>query len=231
VKKFPLVIRSVIALGLSSCILGFLLSSALFAGFIMDRYSMVVDNNDSVGDCFTAVAAGGDHSIIGWGDNSNGQATPPDGNDFIAVAAGGYHSLAFKSDHSIVGWSSNYYCQATPPAENNFIAIVARGYHAIVLKFDGTIAGWGENDCGQAASLAGNNFIDITAGGAHSFAPRYSFALSGDLGDTGSVEIWDLNVFADKWLSSYDFSDFASLAGNRLVDCYADPNNPACVSR
>ena len=32
--------------------------------------------------------------IIGWGDNTEGQATPPGGNDFVAIAAGGFHSLA-----------------------------------------------------------------------------------------------------------------------------------------
>ena len=35
-------------------------------------------------------------SVIGWGYNSKGQATPPDGNDFLAIAAGGAHSLAIR---------------------------------------------------------------------------------------------------------------------------------------
>jgi hypothetical protein len=35
-------------------------------------------------------------SIFGWGNNSYGQATPPAGNNFIAIAAGLYHSLALR---------------------------------------------------------------------------------------------------------------------------------------
>jgi len=35
-----------------------------------------------------------DGSIVGWGDNSYGQATPPTGNNYIAISAGWLHSLA-----------------------------------------------------------------------------------------------------------------------------------------
>ena len=61
--------------------------------------------------------------IYGWGWNDNGQVTVPDGNDFVAIAAGDYHSLALRSDGTLVGWGNNYdssgtiyYGQATPPA-------------------------------------------------------------------------------------------------------------------
>jgi len=53
---------------------------------------------------FIAIAAGYGHSlglkqdgsIVGWGYNGSGQATPPDGNDFVAIAAGGLHSPAIR---------------------------------------------------------------------------------------------------------------------------------------
>jgi len=35
-----------------------------------------------------------------------GQANPPDGNDFVAIAVGFVHSLALKSDGTIVGWGA-----------------------------------------------------------------------------------------------------------------------------
>ena len=53
-----------------------------------------------------AIAAGGEHSlalktdgsIVGWGWNFWGQATPPDGNDFSAIAAGDDYSLAIRRE-------------------------------------------------------------------------------------------------------------------------------------
>jgi alpha-tubulin suppressor-like RCC1 family protein len=67
-------------------------------------------------------------SVNGWGSiflDSDKLAA----NDFVAIAAGEYHSLALRSDGSIVGWGSNYddwgnwVGQATPPTGNNYIAI------------------------------------------------------------------------------------------------------------
>ena len=79
------------------------------------------------------------NSIVGWGWNDSGQATPPDGNNFIAIAAGGAHSLALKSDGSIVTWGG----QTKVPDGNNFIAIAAGKGHSLALKSDGSIVGWG----------------------------------------------------------------------------------------
>ena len=36
-------------------------------------------------------------SLVGWGDNIYGDLSLPAGNDFVAVAAGGYHSLALTA--------------------------------------------------------------------------------------------------------------------------------------
>src|SRR4051812_22825410 len=55
-------------------------------------------------------------SVVGWGDNSYGQASPPAGlTGVIAIAAGQVHSLALKSDGTVVGWGWNDYGQASPP--------------------------------------------------------------------------------------------------------------------
>lgn len=41
---------------------------------------------------------------MGWGYDKDGRASPPDGNDYVAIAAGDSHGLALRTDGSIVGW-------------------------------------------------------------------------------------------------------------------------------
>jgi len=118
-------------------------------------------------------------SIVAWGANDFGQATPPSSNDFVAIAAGGRHGLALKSDGSIVGWGSNGNGQSTPPAGNDFVVIAAGDYHSLALKSDGTIVGWGLNNSGQANPRAGNDFVNIAAGSFHSLALKSDGSVVG----------------------------------------------------
>ncbi|MHC4753132.1 MAG: fibronectin type III domain-containing protein, partial [Planctomycetota bacterium] len=85
-----------------------------------------------------------DSSIVGWGMDLWGQATPPAGSDYVAIAAGGSHCLALKQDGSIIGWGYNWDGQATPPAGSVYVAIATGGAHCIALKQDGSIVGWGD---------------------------------------------------------------------------------------
>ena len=94
----------------------------------------------------TAVAAGGWHNlalksdgtVVGWGDNGAGQATPPAGlTDVVAIAAGFSYSLALKSDRTVVGWGDNFYGEATPPAGLTDVIAIAAGFlHSLALKSD-----------------------------------------------------------------------------------------------
>ena len=115
----------------------------------------------------------------GWGLNDFGQATAPEGEDFIAIVAGYKHSLALKSDGSIVGWGYNDYGQATAPEGEDFIAIAAGGFHGLALKSDGSIVGWGQDDYGQATAPEGEDFIAIAAGKWHSLALKTDGSIVG----------------------------------------------------
>jgi hypothetical protein len=158
-----------------------------------------------VGNDFVSVSASFEHSlflrsdgsIVGWGRNDYGQATPPVGNDFATVAAGGWHSLALKSDGSIVGWGWNSYGQATSPVGNDFMAVAAGNYHSLALKTNGSIIGWGRNNCGQTTSPVGNDFVAVAAGGEHSLALR----------SDGSIVAWGRN----------DFGQATQAAGNNFI--------------
>jgi alpha-tubulin suppressor-like RCC1 family protein len=64
---------------------------------------------------FQAIAAGWGHSlalrsdgtVVGWGRNNFGQASPPAGlSNVVAIAAGSQHSLALLSDGTVVGRES-----------------------------------------------------------------------------------------------------------------------------
>ena len=150
---------------------------------------------------YHSLALKSDGSIVGWGNNDSGQATPPAGNDFIAIATGSSHSLAIKSDGSIVGWGSNERGQATPPDGNNFIAIAASYDCSLALKSDGSIVGWGYNWAGQATPPAdNNNFVAIAAGG------YFSLALKSD----GSIVGWGYNGAGQA--TPPDGNDFIAIA-------------------
>lgn len=111
-----------------------------------------------------------DGSIVGWGWNDYGQAEPPEGNDYTAIATGGRHSLALKADGSIVGWGHNYWGQADPPDGHDYIAIAACDDYSLALKADGSLIGWGSNRSGQIAVPDGNDYTEISAGWFHCLA-------------------------------------------------------------
>jgi len=137
-----------------------------------------------------AVAAGGYHSlavhrdgtVIGWGFNGNGRATPPPTlTDVIAIAAGRDHSVALKSTGVVVAWGLNDHGQSTVPAGlANVIAITAGDNHTLALKADGKVVAWGQNANGQCtvpASLSG--IVAIAAGAQHSLALKNDGTIVG----------------------------------------------------
>jgi len=144
--------------------------------------------------------------IYGWGRNDFGAATPPDGNDYVAITAGYTHSLALKSDGSVVGWGANVSGSTIPPDGNDYVAISAGYFHSLALKSDGSMVGFGQNTnvwmqpCGQANPPDGNDFIAIAAGYEH------SLALKSD----GSIVGWG----CDGWgqVTPPDGNDFIAIA-------------------
>jgi hypothetical protein len=116
-----------------------------------------------------------DGSIVGWGYNRDGQADPPDGHDFVAIAAGEYHSLALKLDGSIVGWGAN----SEAPDGNDFVAVAPGYWHSLALKSDGSVVGWGYNEYGQADPPDVNDFVAIAAGRLHSLALKSNGSIVG----------------------------------------------------
>jgi Regulator of chromosome condensation (RCC1) repeat/F5/8 type C domain len=175
----------------------------------------------------TAIAVGGSHSlalksdgtVVGWGNNQNGQVTGTANTispytsvanpvtlveGVTAIAAGGAHSLALKSDRTVVGWGQNNFGQTTIPAGlSDVIAIVAGGSHSLALKSDGTVVAWGNNNYGQRTVPVGlNGVVAIAAGSSH------SLALKSD----GTVVGWGYNQQGQVTGTANTVSPFTSIA-------------------
>jgi alpha-tubulin suppressor-like RCC1 family protein len=151
--------------------------------------------------------------------NDEGRCDVPEpSTGFTAIAAGEWHSLGLKTDGSIVAWGWNGYGQCTVPLPNSdFTAVSAGKYHSLGLKAEGSIVAWGGNGCGQCTvPLPNEGFTAIAAGGEHSLGLKgCQYNLTSDLNDDCKV----------------DFHDFAIMAEDWLIDCYANPSNPACVPK
>jgi hypothetical protein len=89
-----------------------------------------------------------------------------------------------------------------------------------------------------------NGFVAIAAGQYHSPAIFQScrYLIAGDVNDDCKVDSHDLGVLNEQWLApegtadldgvdGINLADFALLAENWLLDCEAEPQNPACVPK
>jgi len=127
--------------------------------------------------CLVATAPGG--TIIGWGDDAQGEVTNiPPGDDFTAIAAGGLQAYALRADGSLVAWGLYWHGELDVPYGYDFVAVTGGAFHGLALKQDGSIVGWGFNGAGQATPPAGNDFAKIAAGGAQSLAIRTDGSLA-----------------------------------------------------
>jgi alpha-tubulin suppressor-like RCC1 family protein len=122
-------------------------------------------------------------SVVAWGNNDYGQATPPGGlTSVAAVAGGGYYSLALKSDGTVVGWGFDGYGQASSATNLTGVVAIAAGWsHGLALKSDGAVVGWGYNGFDQASPPTNLTGVVAIAAG-----DRYSLALKSD----GTVVGW-----------------------------------------
>jgi hypothetical protein len=97
------------------------------------------------------VSAGGGHTcaikiddtLVCWGLNDNGQATPPSGT-FTSVSAGAGHTCAISTAGTVACWGLNDDGQATPPG-GTFSAVTASAGYSCGIRTDATLACWGRN--------------------------------------------------------------------------------------
>ena len=150
-----------------------------------------------------AIAAGYDHSlalmydgtVVGWGDNTFNQASPPPGlSNVVAIAAGYMHSVALCSNGTVVVWGDNSFGQTNVPVGlSNVLAIAAGDFHTFALRSNGSIVAWGDDTFGQTAvPSTATNAIGMSSGYYHGLA-RVPFiqVLQPHLTRNGLVLSWN----------------------------------------
>lgn len=127
-----------------------------------------------------------DGTVVGWGSNEFGEATPPSGlNNVVEISASTQYSAALKSDGTVVTWGRNDFGQLTIPAGlNNVVAIATGARHGLALRLDGTVVPFG-----QPGNFAGTPPAGLTDVVAISAAGFQSLALKSD----GTVVAWGSN--------------------------------------
>lgn len=83
-----------------------------------------------------------DGSVRCWGDDEDGEATPPAGG-FVDLTASSFNACGIREDTSLECWGSNELGMSTPPGGMGWVAVDA-GYATVcALNEDGTIVCWG----------------------------------------------------------------------------------------
>ena len=59
-----------------------------------------------------------------WGNNSQGQSTPPAGVGFSSLAAGRYHTCGLKPNGSVACWGRNIDGQAPASVAGPFVQVI-----------------------------------------------------------------------------------------------------------
>ena len=110
---------------------------------------------------FSNLALRADGTVVGWGLDAFGEATPPaDLSDVVAVDTGAGFSVALRADGTVVTWGTNESGQLDVPADLGPVtAVSAGGYRsyrglgvpegvcgfALALRADGTVVRWGRD--------------------------------------------------------------------------------------
>jgi chitinase len=105
-----------------------------------------------------------DRTVACWGDDTEGEASPP-GGTFAAVSAGTNNTCGLKTDRTVACWGRNLEGESTPPA-GTFVS-VAVGYLASCgVRTNSVFQCWGQNDALGGAMGTSVNLPRLAIGDA-----------------------------------------------------------------
>ena len=144
-------------------------------------YALVASSVEQV--TLDAVVAAPVKPVVAWGDNHDGQTTPPPLAGVAAVAGGATHGLALLDAGTVVSWGAG---APVPAGLSGVTAIAAGASHSLARKSDGTVVAWGDNTYGQSSVPGGiTNASAVAAGEKHSVVLR----------SNGTIAAWGNNTF------------------------------------
>ena len=86
-------------------------------------------------------AVSADGSVVCWGDDDEGQASPP-GGEFLTVSAGEEHTCGILTDRSVVCWGRDHQGQSSAPS-GRFVSVSAGWEDTCGVRTDGSLECWG----------------------------------------------------------------------------------------
>ena len=106
-----------------------------------------------------------DGSVTCWGDDREGQASPPSG-EFRSVSAGSEHTCGIRTDRSVVCWGNDEEDQASPPA-GEFMSVSAGWKHSCGVRANGSVECWGEDGPFKRTQSPEGAFTSVSAAQYH----------------------------------------------------------------
>jgi Concanavalin A-like lectin/glucanases superfamily/Domain of unknown function (DUF5011)/Regulator of chromosome condensation (RCC1) repeat len=131
-----------------------------------------------------------DGTVVGWGDDSSGEISPPaSATNVVAIATGSGDSVALRTDGAVLVWGENSYGQTNVPASaTNVVALSAGAGHILALRADGRVVGWGFSASGETnIPPDATNIVAVAGGYTHSLALRSDGTVIG-WGDNSTGE-------------------------------------------
>jgi hypothetical protein len=163
-----------------------------------------------------------DRSLVGWGHPSN---PPPEGTNFMDVAASQYGKFVLRTDGTVSGWSSSAREPTTnfPPGLTNITMIDAGDQHVLALRMNRrfspvTLSAAMDTTHLVVSSKGGSQWFgqtNVTCDGVHA-------AQSGFVGDgtASSMRLWTVGSAAVsfRWKTSSETNrDFLSFSAGGVV--------------
>ena len=186
-------------------------------------------NRLSSGDDFT-IKIEDDNTVIGTGNNSEGQIKVSHWEDVVMVRAGSNFSLGLLKNGSIVATGNNSYNQLEITNEQNIVDIDAGNAHAVVLDNENKVRCYGDNSKLQcdvdewenviAISANENVTAAITSDNKLLVTGKYNFETNIEIKDIEKIEVSENYIFliSSKGIvtfsngSNFDFSEIEKMS-------------------